>query len=105
MNQYPPTSNVIKVSNRLLNKLVRMRFGYHFTIRINSLHFLSSCYMDYDLSYDSFVPEIILKSSKRVSLNELNIINIFLINQLNTILKITETGVNVKIINVRILAN
>ena len=105
MNQSAPPSNVIKVSNRLLNKLVRKRFGNHITIRINSLQFLSNCYMDYDLSYDSFVPEIILKSSKRVSLNELNIINIFLINQLNTILKITETGVNVKIINVRILAN
>ena len=104
MYQSPPTSNVIKVSNRLLNKLVRKRFGNHITIRINSLQFLSNCYMDYDLSYDSFVPEIILKSSKRVSLNELNIINIFLINQLNTILKIIETGVNVKIINVRILA-
>jgi hypothetical protein len=101
MNQYPPPSNVIKVSNRLLNKLVRKRFGNHITIRVNSIHFLSNCY----LSYDSFVPEIILKSSKRVSLNELNIINLFLINQLNTILKITETGVNVKIINVRILAN
>jgi hypothetical protein len=101
MNQYPPPSNVIKVSNRLLNKLVRKRFGNHITIRVNSIHFLSNCYLD----YDSFVPEIILKSSKRVSLNELNIINIFLINQLNTILKITETGVNVKIINVRILAN
>lgn len=100
MNQSPPTSNVIKVSNRLLNKLVRNRFGNHITIRINSIHFLSNY-----LSNDSFVPEIILKSSKRVSLNELNIINIFLINQLNTILKITETGVNVKIVNVRILTN
>jgi hypothetical protein len=101
MNQSPPTSNVIKVSNRLLNKLVKKRFGNHITIRINSIHFLSNCNID----YDSFVPEINLKSSKRVSLNELNIINIFLINQLNTILKITETDVNVKIVNVSILAN
>jgi hypothetical protein len=100
MNQSSPPSNVIKVSNRLLNKLVRNRFGNHITIRINSIHFLSNY-----LSYDSFVPEINLKSSKRVSLNELNIINIFLINQLNTILKITETDVNVKIVNVSILAN
>lgn len=57
------------------------------------------------MDYDFFIPAINLKSSKRVSLNELNIINIFLINQLNTVLKMTETGVNVKIINVRILAN
>ena len=100
MNQLSLPSNLIKVYNRLLNKLVKKRFGNHITIRINSLQFLSNCFLD----YHSFVPEIILKSSKRVSLNELNIINIFLINQLNTILKITETGVNVKIINVRILA-
>ena len=104
MYQSVPTTSLINITNRLLNKLVRKRFGTHITIRINALHFLSNCYMGYYLSYDSFVPEIILKSSKRVSLNELNIINIFLINQLNTILKITETGVNVKIINVRILA-
>lgn len=101
MNQLISASNVIKVSNRVLNKLVRKRFGNHITIRINSLHFISNCYMDYDF----FIPAINLKSSKRVSLNELNIINIFLINQLNTVLKMTETGVNVKIINVRILAN
>jgi hypothetical protein len=57
------------------------------------------------MDYESFIPEINLKSSKRVSLEELNNIDIFLKNQLNIILKMTETGVNVKIINVRILAN
>lgn len=101
MNQSPPTSNVIKVSNRLLNKLVKKRFGNHITIRVNSIHFLSNCYLD----YSSFVPEINLKFSKQVSLEELNDIDIFLKNQLNIILKITEIGVNVKNINIRILAN
>jgi hypothetical protein len=101
MNQLISASNVIKVFNRVLNKLVRKRFGNHITIRVNSLHFISNCYMD----YESFIPEINLKSSKRVSLEELNNIDIFLKNQLNIILKMTETGVNVKIINVRILAN
>ena len=96
-----PTSNVINITNRILNKLVRKRFGTHITIRINALHFLSNCYMGYGL----FVPEIKLKSSICVSLDELNSISKFLINQLNTILKITETGVNVKIINIRILTN
>lgn len=78
MKQLIPSSNVIKVSNRVLNKLVRKRFGNHITIRVNSLQFLSNCYMDYDLSNDSFVPEINLKSSKRVILEELNSIDIFL---------------------------
>jgi hypothetical protein len=96
-----PTISVINITNRVLYKLVRKRFGTHITIRINSLHFLSNCYKGYDL----FVPEIKLKSSICVSLGELNSISKFLINQLNTILKITETGVNVKIINVRILTN
>ena len=101
MNQLISESNVIKVSNRVLNKLVRKRFGNHITIRVNSLHFISNCYMD----YESFIPEINLKSSKRVSLEELNNIDIFLKNQLNIILKMTETDVNCKIINVRILTN
>ncbi len=101
MNQLISASNVIKVSNRVLNKLVRKRFGNHITIRVNSLHFISNCYMD----YESFIPEINLKSSKRVSLEELNNIDIFLKNQLNIILKMTETDVNCKIINVRILTN
>ena len=101
MNQLISESNVIKVSNRVLNKLVRKRFGNHNTIRVNSLHFISNCYMD----YESFIPEINLKSSKRVSLEELNNIDIFLKNQLNIILKMTETDVNCKIINVRILTN
>jgi hypothetical protein len=57
------------------------------------------------MDYESFIPEINLKSSKRVSLEELNNIDIFLKNQLNIILKMTETDVNCKIINVRILTN
>jgi hypothetical protein len=99
MNQSSPPSNVIKVSNRLLNKLVRKRFGNHITIRINSIHFLSNCNMD----YDSLVPEINLKSSKRVSLEELNTIDVFLKNQLNIILKMTETNVLKEIVKIRIL--
>lgn len=57
------------------------------------------------MDYESFIPEINLKSSKRVSLEELNNIDIFLKNQLNTILKMTDTGVYIKIINITILVN
>ena len=101
MNQSSPPSNVIKVSNRLLNKQVKKRFGNHITIRINSIHILSKCYLD----NGSFVPEINLKFSKQVSLEELNDIDIFLKNQLNTILKITDAGVCINIINLRLLVN
>jgi hypothetical protein len=101
MNLSVPSSNVIKVSNRLLNKLARKRFGNHITIRVNSLHFISNCYMD----YESFIPEINLKSSKRVSLEELNNIDVFLKNQLNIILKMTETNLQTDIIKIRVLVN
>ena len=57
------------------------------------------------MDYDFFIPAINLKSSKRVSLEELNNIDIFLKNQLNTILKMTDTGVYIKIINITILVN
>lgn len=101
MNQLISASNVIKVSNRVLNKLVRKRFGNHITIRVNSLHFISNCYMD----YESFIPEINLKSSKRVSLEEMNTIDVFLKNQLNIILKMTETNVLKEIAKIKILVN
>ena len=99
MNLSVPSSSVINITNRLLNKLVRKRFGNHITIRVNSIHFLSNCYMDIGL----FVPEIILKTSKRISLDELKNIDIFLLNQLNMILKMTLTDIYVKIINIRLL--
>lgn len=101
MNLSVPSSSVIKVSNRVLNKLVRKRFGNHITIRINSLHFISN----QNLICNSFVPEINLKSSKRVSLEELNNIDVFLKNQLNIILKMTETNVLTDIVKIRILVN
>lgn len=101
MKQLIPSSNVIKVSNRVLNKLVRKRFGNHITIRINSLQFLSN----HNLICNSFVPEINLKSSKRVSLEELNTIDIFLKNQLNIILKITDTNLLTDIVKIRILVH
>jgi hypothetical protein len=96
-----PVSKIINITNRLLNKLVKKRFGNHITIRVNSLHFISNSYMD----YHSFIPEINLKSSKRVSLEELNNIDIFLKNQLNIILKITENKVLKDIVKIRILVN
>ena len=101
MNQSSPQINVIKVSNRLLNELVKKRFGNHITIRVNSIHFLSNCYLDNGL----FVPEINLKTSKRISLDELKNIDFFLLNQLDTILKMTLTDIYVKIINIRLLVN
>ena len=94
-----PVSKIINITNRLLNKLVKKRFGNHITIRVNSIHFLSNCYLDNGL----FVPEINLKTSKRISLDELKNIDFFLLNQLNTILKITLTDIYVKIINIRLL--
>lgn len=94
-----PVSKIINITNRLLNKLVKKRFGNHITIRVNSIHFLSNCYLD----FGSFVPEINLKTSKRISLDELKNIDFFLLNQLNTILKMTLTDFYVKIINIRLL--
>ena len=101
MNLSVPSSSVINITNRLLNKLVKKRFGNHITIRVNSLHFISNCYMD----YESFIPEINLKSSKRVSLEELNNIDVFLKNQLNIILKMTETNELKDFVKIRILVN
>lgn len=57
------------------------------------------------MDYESFIPEINLKSSKRVSLEELNNIDVFLKNQLNIILKMTETNLQTDIIKIRVLVN
>ena len=101
ISQSVPPTKILNIANRVLNKLVRKRFGNHITIRINSLQFLSN----HNLICNSFVPEINLKSSKRVSLEELNTIDIFLKNQLNIILKMTETNVLRDIVKIRILVN
>lgn len=101
ISQSVPPTKVLNIANRVLNKLVRKRFGNHITIRINSLQFLSN----HNLICNSFVPEINLKSSKRVSLEELNTIDVFLKNQLNIILKMTETNLLTDIVKIRILVS
>lgn len=86
-----PPSKTLSIANHLLNKSVKKKFGNEITIRINSLKFMDnrSGVSSYLLP-NFMIEEINLKSSKRLSLNYLKLINEFLFHQLNNILMMVE---------------
>ena len=88
------------VINKLLNKLVRRKFGKQYFIRLNSLRFISN---RTDIFYLHTCSEkIALKSNKPVSFNELILIKGFLIFNINTALMCLDKSSCIKVVDVEI---
>ena len=86
--------------NKVLNKLIRRKFGKQYFIRLNSLHFISN---RTDIFYFQTCSEkIILKTIKPVSLNELVSIKDFLLFYINTVLMCIDSKSYLEVINVEI---
>ena len=77
--------------NKVLNTLVRRKFGKQYSIRLNSLRFISNRTNNFYLQ--SCSEKIILKTIKPVSLNELVSIKDFLLFNINTALKCIDTEI------------
>jgi hypothetical protein len=92
MIDYPiPLSESYVLINKVLNTLVRRKFGKQYFIRLNSLRFISN---RTDIFYlHNCSEKIILKSIKPVSLNKLLLIKEFLLFNINTALKCIDTEI------------
>ena len=77
--------------NKVLNTLVRRKFGKQYSIRLNSLRFISNRTNNFYLQ--SCSEKIIVKTIKPVSLNELLLIKEFLLFNINTALKCIDTDI------------
>ena len=101
MIDYPITlSESYVLINKVLNTLVRRKFGKQYSIRLNSLCFISNRTDNFYLQNCS--EEIKLKTIKPVSLNELVAIKDFLLFNINTILICIDSKSHLEVVNVEI---
>ena len=85
MKEYPISiSKVYVLLNKVLNTLIRRNFGKHYSIRLNSLTFISNrSNVNY---FQTSSEKITIKSLKPIHLNELLLIKEFLLfNRLHQI--------------------
>jgi len=86
--------------NKVLNTLVRRKFGNQYSIRLNSLCFLSNRTNNFYLQ--SCSEKITLKSIKPVSLDELILIKDLLLFYINTTLMCIDSKSYLEVVNVEI---
>ena len=98
---YPITlSESYVLINKVLNTLVRRKFGKQYFIRLNSLRFISNRTDNFYLQ--SCSEKIIVKTIKPVSLNELVSIKDFLLFYINTSLICIDSKIYLEVVNVEI---
>ena len=103
MRQELTISKTYIITNNILNKLIKKKYGNHISVRMNSLVFVENREAIFSLQPAIIIEEISLKSTKRISLNELQKIKSFLVYQLSTILMVLGVNNFDSTINVRLL--
>ncbi|WP_353082735.1 hypothetical protein [Flavobacterium sp.] len=98
MNQTTPLSNVYVILNKVLNTLIRRKFGEQYSVRLNSLCFIANrtdvCRFQY------FTEKIGLKTKKPVTFYELNLIKEFLLFYINSLLICIDSKNYVEVTNI-----
>ena len=101
------TNNSISISkvyvllNKILNTLVKKKYGSHYSIRLNALCFMSNRTM---ISLkNEFAEKITLKSQKPISLNELNLIKEFLLFNINSALICIENDSYMEVVEIELV--
>ena len=99
MIDYPITlSESYVLINKVLNTLVRRQFDKQYSIRLNSLRFISNRTNNFYLQ--SCSEKITLKSIKPVSLDELILIKDLLLFYINTTLMCIDSKSYLEVVNV-----
>jgi hypothetical protein len=101
MNQTTPLSNVYVILNKVLNTLIRRKFGEQYSVRLNSLCFIANrtdvCRFQY------FTEKIGLKTKKPVTFYELNLIKEFLLFNINSLLICIDSKNYVEVTNIEVV--
>ena len=93
-------SNSYSLLNKVLNSLLRRKFGPHFSISLNSLKFISNRVNIF--YFHTRTEKLSLKSLKPVSINELILIREFILFNLNISLHCIESKSYVEVTDVEI---
>jgi hypothetical protein len=100
-NDSYPISKVYVLLNKILNTLIKKKYGSHYSIRLNSLCFMSK--RTAISLKNEFDEKIILKSQKPISLNELNLIKDFLLFNLNSALMCIDTDSYIEVVDIELV--
>ena len=93
-------ANVYILLNKVLNTLVRKKFGKHYSIRLNSLCFIAN---RTNVFYSQTCSEkITLKSLKPIEMNELIEIKEFLLFILNTALLCIDSEGYIEVVEIKL---
>jgi len=101
MNQSTEILDVYILLNKVLYNLIRKKFGPHFSIRLNSLKFISNRTNIFYLH--TCTEKLSLKSIKPVSINELIIIKQFILFNINISLHCIECKSYMEVTDVEIM--
>lgn len=94
-------SKIYTLLNKILNTLVKKKYGSHYSIRLNALCFMSN---RTTISLKNEVAEkITLKSQKPTSLKELNLIKEFLLFNINSALMCIEIDSYTKVVDIEFI--
>jgi hypothetical protein len=94
-------SKVYFLLNKVLNTLVRKKFGKQYFIRLNSLYFISNRKSVYHIKTCS--EKITLKSLKPINMNELMSIKEFLLFNINSALMCIDNGSYLEVIDIELV--
>ena len=88
MTTEPATINeVYRISNMILSKMLKNKFGSQYSMRLNSIIFFSN---RLTILNSKYVEQVSIKSLKPMCFEELQQVQKFLLSKLNTILICTE---------------
>jgi hypothetical protein len=101
MNSFKKPNEIYILLNKVLNTLVRRKFGKQYSIRLSSLTFISNrTYVNYfKTSYET----ITIKSLKPIQMNELIQIKEFLLFNINSALLCIDTEFYIEVMDIEII--
>jgi hypothetical protein len=94
------THIVYMLLNKVLNTLVRKKFGKQYSVRLNSLHFIENRTNIYYLH--NCLEKISLKSNKPVLISELESIEHFILYNINSALNCIEPSINLEVTEIEL---
>lgn len=100
-NDSYPISKVYVLLNRILNTLIKKKYGSYYSIRLNALCFMSNR-TAMSLKKE-FAEKITLKSQKPTSLKELNLIKEFLLFNINSALMCIEIDSYIEVVEIELV--
>ena len=100
-NDSLPISNVYVLLNKILNTLIKKKFGSHYSIRLNALYFMTN--RTAISLKNEFAEKITLKSQKPTSFKELNLIKEFLLFNINSALICIDNDSYIEVVEIELV--